>query len=111
MSDSLPFHHQPDPVLGDALRQALDPGDSTAFVARVLARAPQIGPGSWDAVLARWARVGVIAAALVALLAGYAVGSGATGTAVARPTVADALLAPSRQAPEAELVLASVLGN
>jgi len=111
MTSSLPFHHRPDPELGEALRGALDPGDSAAFVARVLARAEQIQAGSWDIVLARWARVGVAAAALVALAAGYAVGRTAAATLGMRPSVADALLAPSPQAPEAEVVLASLIGN
>jgi hypothetical protein len=111
MTPSLPFDHRPDPELGDALRGALDPGDSAAFVARVLARAEQLQAGSWDIVLARWARVGVAAAVLLALAAGYGVGRTAAATLGARPSVADALLAPSSPAPAAELVFASVLGN
>ena len=39
--EPMPFDHRPDAVLGAALRQALDPGDEAAFVARVLARADQ----------------------------------------------------------------------
>src|SRR3989442_10789661 len=74
--DSLPFDARPDPVIGAALRRALDPGDHDRFVARVLARAEQLRTASWDAVLARWARVGVAAAMIVALAAGYLVGRG-----------------------------------
>ena len=111
MTPSLPFHHGPDPELGAALRGALDPGDSAAFVARVLARAELLQAGSWDIVLARWARVGVAAAVLVALAAGYTVGRTAAATLGARPSVADALFAPSPQVAEVELVLASVIGN
>jgi hypothetical protein len=110
MKESMPFHHQPDALLGAALRRALDPGDSAAFVTRVLARAEQMRAGSWDAVLARWARVGVAAAALVALIAGYAAGRSAA-TALARPSVTDVLFAASPQAPEADIVFASFLGN
>src|SRR2546423_9827735 len=75
--EPLPFDHRPDPVLGVALRQALEPeeGSHAAFVARLLARLDDPrGAGSWDRVLARWARVGVAAAVLFSLAAGYLVG-------------------------------------
>ena len=69
MKDPLPFDHRPDPVLRDALRRALDPGQEgaghAAFVARVLARAEHVRVVSWDGVLARWARAGVAAALVV----------------------------------------------
>ena len=110
MKDPLPFDHRPDVVLGSALREMLDPGDATAFVARVLARAEQLRVASWDAVLARWARAGVAAALLVALAAGYLVGH-ASATPVAQPTVSDALLAPPAHPGEVEIVLASVIEN
>jgi hypothetical protein len=106
----LPFDHRPDLVLGAALREALDPGDSGVFVARLLARVEQKRSGSWDAVLARWARVGVAAAILFSVAAGYLVGR-ASAAAPARPTVTDVLIAPRSQAPVVEVVLASVLGN
>jgi hypothetical protein len=113
--DSMPFDHRPDPVVGAALRRALDPEDGTAaaFVARVVARAEQARAASWDAVLARWARVGVAAAMVVALGAGYVLGRSAATVAPSggRGTVADALLAPATQAPDVEIVLASVIGN
>ena len=99
-------------MLGAALRRVLDPGDHAAFVARVLARADEarVTVGSWDAVLARWARVGVAAAVLVALGAGYLVGRATAGGGVpsGQPSVAEALIAPRTQAPEVEVVLASV---
>jgi len=114
MQEPLPFDHRPDPALGAALRQALDPesegggGSHAAFVARLLARADDLRTtASWDAVLARWARVGVAAAVLVSLAAGYLVGRATAASA--RPSVAEALLAP--QTPVVEVVLASVLGN
>src|SRR5688572_12089059 len=112
-TEPLPFDHRPDPVLGAALRRALDPGDHAAFVARVVACADDAGAaaGSWDAVLARWARVGVAAAGLIALGAGYLLGrAGATGGAVGPggQAVAEALLAPRAQPPEVEVVLAAV---
>ena len=111
MKDSLPFDHRPDPVLGRALRQALDPGDAAAFVARVLARAERIHAGSWDAVLARWARAGVAAAVVIAVAAGYLVGRGSATAAPRLLSVPDALLAPATPAPEAEVVFASVIDN
>ncbi|PYP37491.1 MAG: hypothetical protein DMD34_02185 [Gemmatimonadetes bacterium] len=110
MKDLLPFDHRPDPVLGNALRRALDPGDATAFVARVLARAEQLRAASWDTVLARWARAGVAAALLIALAAGYLVGH-ASATPAPQPSVADALIAPPAHPGEVEIVLASVIEN
>ena len=108
--EPLPFDHRPDPALGAALRQALEPaeGSHTAFVARLLARVDDPrGTGSWDGVLARWARVGVAAAVVFSLAAGYLVGRATA--APARPSVAEALIAP--RTPVVEVVLASVLGN
>jgi hypothetical protein len=70
------FDHRPDPELGAALRQALEPGDEAAFVAGVVARfdAMRASEPMWD-VLAAWARHGIAAALLVAALAGLAVRS------------------------------------
>jgi hypothetical protein len=110
MKEPLPFDHRPDTLLGEALRQALDPGDAAPFVARVLARAAELRVGSWDAVLARWARAGVAAAVLVALAAGYLVGR-ATAAPTARPSLYEALMAPPAHPGEVEIVLASVIEN
>jgi hypothetical protein len=107
--EPLTFDHRPDPALGAALRQALEPeeGSHAAFVARLLARVDDArGAGSWDRVLARWARVGVAAAVLFSLAAGYLVGRAMAAPA---PSVAEALIAP--RTPVVEVVLASVLGN
>jgi len=108
MKDPLPFDHRPDMVLGDALRQALDPGEEghAAFIARVLARAEQVRVMSWDAVLA-----GVAAALVVALAAGYFVGRATAPPTTVRPTVPDVLLAPPAHPGEVEVVLASVIEN
>src|SRR5437016_4101933 len=103
-----PFDHRPDAALGAALRRALAPGDDAAFVARVLARFEQARGPTWHGVLARWARAGVGAAALIALVAGYLVVRAPRASA---PTVAEALIAPPAQAPVVEVVLASVIGN
>lgn len=110
MKESLSFDHRPDAELGDALRRALDPGDPVPFVARVLARAEQLRVGSWDTVLARWSRLGVAAAAVVALTVGYVVGRAGASAPAARPSVAEALLAPPAPA-DVEVVLASVIDN
>jgi len=75
-----PFDAQPDPVLGAALRHALnptgaaDPADEAAFVARVLAAAEAVPAAvpTWE-VLSGWAGRGIAAAALAALLAGLLV--------------------------------------
>src|SRR2546425_1931898 len=76
----------PDPALGAALWAALSPrDDGAAFVARALARAAAAGVGTWRAVLGRWSRIAVTAAAIVALafvgsyLAGAAGGATAGG--------------------------------
>ena len=115
MKEPLPFDHRPDRVLGDALRDALHPGDDgVAFVARVLARVERIGAASWDTVLARWARAGVAAAVLVALAGGYLVGRATASpppSPSGRPTVTDVLMAPPAHPGEVEVVLASVIGN
>ncbi|HTY06335.1 MAG TPA: hypothetical protein VMC86_07450 [Gemmatimonadales bacterium] len=68
----MPFDHQPDTELGDALRRALEPAAHDAFVARVMARVGTTRAGSWD-VLASWAGRG-IAAALLVLGVGFAAG-------------------------------------
>jgi hypothetical protein len=115
MKDLQPFDHRPDPLLGDALRRALDPRDgedgNSAFVARVLARAADVRAPSWDHVLARWARAGVAAAILVAVAAGYFVGRAGIGAPTPRPTMTDVLLSPPAHPREVEIVLASVIDN
>jgi len=73
MTTPSPFDHERDPVLGEALRQALDPGDPDAFVARVSAAAGSRQPAYWD-VLAGWARPGIAAAVAAAMAAGFLVG-------------------------------------
>lgn len=68
MSES-PFATGPDPVMGAALRRALDAGDDRPFVARVLAALAAPRPRTWE-VLAAWAQRGLAAAAAAALVAG-----------------------------------------
>ena len=115
MKDLQPFDHRPDPLLGDALRRALDPEDgedgNSAFVARVLARVADVRAPSWDHVLARWARAGVAAAIFLAVAAGYFVGRAGVAAPAPRPTMTDVLLSPPTHPREVEIVLASVIDN
>jgi hypothetical protein len=117
--ESTPFDSRPDPVLGAALRAALEPGDEAGFVARIAARFDTVRAvtPAWD-LLARWAGRG-IAAALVA-----AVAAALVGRAVAAPTSLDeAFVASSDRAtsittallfadqpPDLGAVFASVVG-
>src|SRR2546426_5869203 len=65
----------PDPAVGAALWAALSPrNDTAAFVARVLDRAEAAGVGTWRAVLGRWSRVAIAAAAVLAVVGGYLAG-------------------------------------
>jgi hypothetical protein len=79
MNDEKMFDHRPDPELGGALRRALDPprNDQAAFVARVMARydgalAAATVP-TWE-VLAGWARRGIAAALVAAVVGGVLLG-------------------------------------
>lgn len=69
------FDHRPDPVLGAALRAALDAEtDQRAFVARLMARYDETLQRStvptWE-VLASWSRRGIAAALVAAVAAGF----------------------------------------
>ncbi len=104
MTTPSPFDHERDPVLGEALRQALDAGDATAFVTRVLVRAE---PAPWE-VLAGWARPGIAAALAAAMAAGFLVGRIVSG-----PPSLDEALVPgeamvlgSQRPPDAGVVFA-----
>lgn len=118
MTDPMsPFGQQRDAALGDALRAALGPGDQAAFVARVLAGFDAARAPYW-VVLAQWARRGLAAAAVAALVAGFLVGRtlprpASLDDAYARsaePQVVPATaLLTSQRPPDASLVLASVV--
>lgn len=102
-----PFEHQPDPELGALLRTALDPprgGDHSAFVARVLAAAERRDAPTMD-VLARWARVGIAAAMLAAIAAGFALQRNAAADDALNGTETGAVFAS--RTPDASVVLAS----
>jgi hypothetical protein len=120
MKDSQAFDHRPDPELGAALRAALEPkDDQQAFAARVMAQyerpLDRATVPTLD-VLASWFRPG-IAAAAVALLAGFLI-----GRAVLTPAAAsiDAAMAPlegpglaalvtAQDPPDASVVFASLV--
>jgi len=94
--EPMPFDHRPDPALGAALRQALTADDDAGFVARMLVRAAQAPAAHWD-ILASWARTGIAAAALAALVAGFLVGR-AVSPATSLDDVLVAAAGPSSQA-------------
>ena len=112
-----PFGHRPDPMLGAALRAALDPGDQTAFVARVVAGFDAARAPSWQ-ILAAWARHGLAAAAVVLLVAGLLLGRSlralasldeafaASGPSVTAPALA--ALVASQRPPDASVLLAEM---
>jgi anti-sigma factor RsiW len=101
------FDHERDPLLGEALRAALAPRDTAGFVARVLAAAER-RPAPMVDVLARWARVGIAAAILAALAAGFAVaqGTGRSGELVTTGTDAASVI-EGVQAPDAVSLIAA----
>ena len=76
MSDQSPFDRRPDPVLGQAIREALAVDDSVGFVRRVLERAA--APTWWE-VLGSWARPGIAAALLLAAGGGFWLGRATRG--------------------------------
>lgn len=91
MTTPEPFDTSPDRALGQLLRDHLDPGNHDAFVARLMARRPA---PVWD-VLARWARAGIAAAAIIAGI--LAIGSRTAERASATDNLAlsDAIAPPS----------------
>ena len=107
-TEGTPFDHRPDPILGAALRRALSADGHAAFVARAVARAEEWRANSWDSVLARWARVGVVAAAIITVItAGYLFRPGAALASQGPLSIAEAVLA---QPADVEGVV-SVIGN
>ena len=116
-----PFDHRRDPELGKALRDLLTPEDHEAFVVQVVDAARshfrngQQPLGSWD-VLGAWARPGLAAAVVLALIAVFGTRSATTlppdyaalDNAIEQPAAAgeatSLLLGP--EPPEVEIVLA-----
>jgi hypothetical protein len=109
MNDEKMFDHRPDPELGGALRRALDPprNDQAAFVARVMARydgalAAATVP-TWE-VLAGWARRGIAAALVAAVVGGFLLGQALQSP---EPETFDAAMAPTSGPGVAALVTAT----
>lgn len=109
MSEQSPFDAAPDVELGAALREALAMPFGAAFVNRVRARLNQQRQRTWDDVLAGWFWQGLVAASLVAVLAGWGLNSFASSadeSDTAGTSVASQLLEGST--PGASVLLASM---
>jgi hypothetical protein len=107
MSDPMtPFDSRPDPVLGAALRAALAPRGSAAFVGRVVAAADRPAAPLVD-VLAGWSRLGIAAAVLAALFAGVAIGRDAASGDTATSSPDAEVIIAGTEAPDAITLLAS----
>ena len=93
MRPTSPFDHEADRELGHALRSLLTTPDDAAFTRRVLSVSPwpQVGSGEWWEVLGDWSRTGLVAAALLAALAGFWMGR-TTNTAPQQLGLEEALL-------------------
>jgi hypothetical protein len=102
MSDLSPFDSAPDPVLGQAIREALAMPHDGAFVTRIRAR---INQRAWEDDLAGWFWQGLAAASLATVLAGWGWSRIAT-TAVTDASVASELLDGSR--PGADILLVAM---
>jgi len=72
MTEHSPFDHQPDPALGEALRDVLAVGDDPVFVRRVLDRIR--APEPWWEILGDWARPSVAAALIVTAVGAFLLG-------------------------------------
>jgi len=109
MNDEKMFDHRPDPELGAALRRALDAprNDQSAFVARVMARYDQALTAAtvptWE-VLAGWARRGIAAALVAAVVGGFLLGR---ALQTPEPETFDAAMAPTSGPGVAALVAAT----
>jgi hypothetical protein len=110
MDDERQFEHTPDPVLGSALRSALQTGDQRAFVARVMARydaaLAEATVPAWE-VLARWARPGIAAALVAAVLGGFVLGRSLQNPEAGDSGAMDAAIVPASGPGLAALVTAT----
>ena len=119
MRPTSPFDHEPDRELGRALRSLLTAPDDAAFTHRVLAVKPwpQVGGGEWWEVLGDWARTGLVAAVLLAALAGFWLGRSTHAPAqmgleeALLPRVTAATLDTVNTPPDMDGVLAASFGN
>ena len=105
--DMSSFNAEADLELGEALRSALAPHFSEAFVGRVMARLGQgHQPRSWDEELAQWFWRGLVAASLALVLAGWGWTHLTMAPDSTEASVASELLDGSR--PVADIVIASM---
>ena len=104
---STPFDHRPDPLVGEALRRLLTTADDGGFVARVLAAAARPAVHPVD-ILAHWARPGIAAAVVAAMIGGLIVGR--QFLAPSEPGGLDDAIATSLSATPATAALASSEG-
>jgi len=109
MNEERMFDHRPDPELGAALRRALDPprNDQGAFVGRVMARYDEALTAAtvptWE-VLAGWARRGIAAALVAAVVGGFLLGR---ALQTPEPETFDTAMAPTSGPGVAALVTAT----
>jgi hypothetical protein len=103
MTDN-PFSGERDAALGALLREALEAPDHPAFAARVRSALP--AAGAWD-LLARWARPGLVAAAVVALAAGLWLSRGTQNSGLSTSD----LFASADQSPREVILTLSLEGR
>jgi hypothetical protein len=101
-----PFDHRPDPLVGEALRRLLTTTDDGAFAARVLAAAARPVARTSVDILAHWARPGIAAAVVAAMIGGLALAR----QLVAQPDALDDAMATSLSTTPATAALASSEG-
>lgn len=89
MTGQSPFDQRPDPELGRQLRAALEAGNETAFIRRVLDDVRNTSVDTWWTILGAWARPGLAAALLLAALGGFALGRMAIGPALTTAAAVD----------------------
>jgi hypothetical protein len=106
IDESSLFRAEADPELGEALRNALAPHFSEAFVGRVMARLAERQPRSWDEQLAQWFWRGLVAASVVVAVAGWGWTHVGDAPEANDTSVASQLLDGSQ--PVADIVMASL---
>jgi hypothetical protein len=110
MTASNDFDAGRDHDLGTRLRAHFETTDDAAFTARILSRiGGETRESSWD-VLARWAPLGVAAAAILALAAGLGLGMAWNASTASAPDTADPVVWLSTGQPvTSEFVLTAAL--
>jgi hypothetical protein len=94
------------------LREALSADGEAFFVTRVLAGLERSGSersGSWEVVLAGWARVGIAAALLIAAFSGWL--SARFAEHDVQLSVPESMIASEAALPQSETVVSALLGD